>query len=110
MTFVNILLIILFMPITINDVERIASLAKLKLNENDKKRLLIDLNDVLGYMEIITEVDTRGVDAFSYSDDSGTALRDDTLTPGVKSESALKNAPASKDSLISVPRVINPRK
>jgi len=49
------------MILTEKDIDKIAELAHLKPAPDEKKRLLIDLNNILKYMEIIKEVDIDSI-------------------------------------------------
>lgn len=92
-----------------SDIDKIAVLAKLKPTEDEKKRLLHDLNRVLEYMEIINELDTDNVAEMSHPDKSPTPLRQDVVKPSLDHDLVVKNAPMVKDGLIAVPKVIKDR-
>lgn len=94
------------MSISVNDIEKIASLAKLRLKEGDKQRLFVDLNKILDYMEIIDELDTGEVPEMSHPSEGKTLLRDDKVQAGLDREKALKNTHHVRDGLIGVPKVV----
>ena len=98
------------MAINEKDLEKIASLAKLKLQPEDKPRLLRDLNKILDYMEIINDIDLNEMSPESRPQNEGTILRDDKVRESVDRDDALRNASVKKDNLIGVPKVIKPSK
>ncbi len=55
------------MPVTIQDVEHVAKLAKLAFNETEKEKLTHEMNEILGYMEKLNALDTSGSSRFHMS-------------------------------------------
>ena len=62
------------------DINRLATLAKLQLTEDEKAMLERQLPDILEYISKLQEVDTSGVDARAYLTDAVNVLRDDIIT------------------------------
>jgi aspartyl-tRNA(Asn)/glutamyl-tRNA(Gln) amidotransferase subunit C len=93
--------------LTRRDVERIATLARLELSEDEKDQFVRQLTEVLDYAEQIQAIDTSGVPPTSQVLSTETADRDDTLTPGLTNAEALSNAPdpSLQTGLFRVPRV-----
>lgn len=100
------------MKITQNDVDYVAALANLQLSPAEGERMGRDLNSILGYIDLLSEVDTSNVapmaqvESVSGNGTSADPLRDDQLRPCLTSELALKNAPQSDGSFFRVPKVI----
>ncbi|MFQ6618233.1 MAG: Asp-tRNA(Asn)/Glu-tRNA(Gln) amidotransferase subunit GatC [Fidelibacterota bacterium] len=94
------------MPITIRDVEKVASLAKLRLSEDEKKKYLKQLNDILSYVEKLNELDTSDIEPVSHVNEVMNVLREDKVTPSLPRNEALKNAPRRGDGFFKVPKVI----
>ena len=95
------------MKITLDEVRRIAHLAHLRFGDQEMERLRGQIDDILGYIEKLNELDTDGVEPAS----GGTAgpvppLRDDVLLPTLASDEALANAPESGRGHFKVPKVI----
>ena len=94
-------------PLTIADVERIATLAHLELTDEEKHVFTRQLADILAYAEQLQSIDTAGVVATAHVN-AHEAEREDDLKPSLPVEDALKNAPdsAPEAGLFRVPRVI----
>jgi len=90
------------------DVDRIATLARLALTPDERDRFTAQLSDVLGYVEQISRVDTTGVTATSHPLWAEAAWRDDRPEPSLPTTQALANAPdANREAgLFRVPKVI----
>jgi aspartyl-tRNA(Asn)/glutamyl-tRNA(Gln) amidotransferase subunit C len=97
------------MAISIQDVEHVAALARLSFSEEEKKRLALELNEILAYMEQLNSLDTEDVETLSHVIDPGNVFREDVLRPGLDRETALKNAPAKTEKFFKVPKVIGDR-
>ena len=91
-----------------NDVDRIATLARLALTPDERKRFAIQLSDVLQYVAQISTIDTTGVVATSHPLAAGDAWRDDEPRPSLPTAEALANAPDANQEagLFRVPKVI----
>jgi aspartyl-tRNA(Asn)/glutamyl-tRNA(Gln) amidotransferase subunit C len=94
--------------LTLADVERIATLARLELTEDEKARFVHQLSHVLEYAEQIQRIDTTGVPPTSQVLSRMPADRPDESRPGLSNEQALANAPdpSPHTGLFRVPRVI----
>ena len=94
--------------LTLADVERIATLARLELTEDEKQRFVHQLSHVLEYAEQIQQIDTTGVAPTSQVLSRMPADRPDEPRPGLSNEQALANAPdpSLQTGLFRVPRVI----
>src|SRR5687768_10689453 len=92
-----------------NDVDRIATLARLALTPEERDRFATQLSDVLQYVAQISTIDTTGVVATSHPLAAGDAWRDDQPHPSLPTADALANAPdANRDAgLFRVPKVIS---
>jgi aspartyl-tRNA(Asn)/glutamyl-tRNA(Gln) amidotransferase subunit C len=97
------------MAISIHDVEHVASLAKLSFTEEEKRKLVSELNEILTYMGQLNSLDTESVEPLSQVIELGNVFREDSLRPGLGREEALKNAPAKTEKFFRVPRVIGDR-
>jgi aspartyl-tRNA(Asn)/glutamyl-tRNA(Gln) amidotransferase subunit C len=98
------------MSLTLQDVSRIAHLARLDLSGAEQALMLEQLNGFFGIVEQMSAVDTRGVAPLSTPLSAVQAvplrLRDDVVTEGDAREANQKSAPAVEGGLFLVPKVI----
>jgi len=97
------------------DVAYVAELAHLELTEQERARMLKDLNAILGYVDRLNQLDTTSVAPMaqvlsgSGGEDLkrlGNAMRSDEPHPCMPREDALGNAPNSDGVFFKVPKVI----
>lgn len=90
------------------DVERVARLARLELNDEEKDLFARQLAGILAYAEQIQRVDTAGVEPTSHAAGRGGPLREDEARPSLPREVSLAAAPEADVAagLFKVPRVI----
>ena len=94
------------MGISVDEVRRVATLAKLELDTAETTRFAAQLSSILDYIERLRRVDAAGVDPATASAMGETGLRPDAATEGLASAAALANAPEAAAGHFSVPRVI----
>jgi aspartyl-tRNA(Asn)/glutamyl-tRNA(Gln) amidotransferase subunit C len=95
------------MRITDTDVAYVAGLANLDLTDQERKRMLRDLNSILEYIDRLNELDTANVPPMAQTLlPTVEAMREDELRPCLQREDALKNAPDSDGEFFRVPKVI----
>ena len=94
------------MAVTKKDVEYIANLARLKLDENEEERLVKDMNQILEYIDLLNEVDTHEIQPLEHVTELATRFRNDVALTPIDHESALKNAPDADSDYFRVPKVI----
>jgi aspartyl-tRNA(Asn)/glutamyl-tRNA(Gln) amidotransferase subunit C len=94
------------MSVTIQDVDKIAQLAKLAFTEEEKKRFVDQFNQILAYVEKLNELDTDDVAPTYHVLDLKNVMREDVVEPWLTQEEALANAPKQKNGYFSVPKVI----
>ena len=92
-------------------VKRIASLARLAITDEDAARMAPELGNILGWIEMLEEVDTTGIEPMTAVIPNTLRLRDDVvnadpLTGGGIREQVLANAPAAEHGFFAVPKVI----
>lgn len=87
-------------------IEYVGILAKLDLNEEEKKQAAADMEKMLDYIDKLSELDTEGVEPMSHVFGRTNVFREDVVTNGDDRESILKNAPEEKDSMFVVPRTV----
>lgn len=94
------------MQITLEEVERIASLAKLSFSAAEKEQFCGEFNQMLAYVAKLEELDLAGIPPTAQPLHSGAPLRPDSVAPSLPRTAALDNAPAAHDGFFSVPKVI----
>jgi aspartyl-tRNA(Asn)/glutamyl-tRNA(Gln) amidotransferase subunit C len=92
------------MKIDRDEAKRIADLAHLEFDEEGLARMAAEMTAILTYIDQLREVDVDGVQL--EASDAATPLRDDVSREGVAIESVERNAPAWRDGLFEVPKVI----
>lgn len=91
---------------SIEEVERIARLAKLEFNAEERERFVQQFNQILSFMEKINELDLSNVTPTTHIVADENILRADIVRPSLTQEQVLQNAPVKKRGLFSVPKVI----
>ncbi|MBD9502975.1 Asp-tRNA(Asn)/Glu-tRNA(Gln) amidotransferase subunit GatC [Pseudomonas sp. BGr12] len=89
-----------------SDVEKIAHLARLGLEEADISRTTDTLNNILGLIDAMQAVDTHGVEPLAHPLEATQRLRADAVTEENRREAYQAIAPAVEDGLYLVPKVI----
>jgi len=88
------------------DIDHLATLARLALTPEEKTRFTAQLGDILGYIEQLKTVNVEGVEPTAHATPIFNVLQADEPRPGLSVEDALRNAPAQRDHMIVVPRVV----
>ncbi len=94
------------MILTLEEVEHIAELARLKLTEAEKELYREQLSAILDYFAQLRELDTTGIPPTSSVLPPRTVLREDEPRPGLSLEKVLQNAPQSENAQFRVPLVL----
>jgi len=94
------------MKLTLDEVEHIAELARLRLSEDEKARYREQLSEILDYAARLQAVDTSGISPTSSVLPARSVLRKDEPRPGLSLEEVLRNAPETEKSQFRVPPVL----
>ncbi|HEY7349212.1 MAG TPA: Asp-tRNA(Asn)/Glu-tRNA(Gln) amidotransferase subunit GatC [Ktedonobacterales bacterium] len=94
------------MAITREDVENVALLARLGLNEEEKERLMSQLGVILENMAILNEVDVSQVPASAYILPVRNVMAPDQPRPSDQPRQLLANAPEAEENFLRVPAVL----
>jgi aspartyl-tRNA(Asn)/glutamyl-tRNA(Gln) amidotransferase subunit C len=98
------------MPLTLEDVNRIAVLARLELSGAERSAMLSQLNGFFGIVEQMSAVDTSGVEPLytplSAVQAVALRLRDDVVTETDQRALNQASAPQVEDGLFLVPKVV----
>ena len=92
--------------VDIPTVNKIARLSRLNIPEASKKNLTNDLNNILGFVAQLDEVNTSDVKPLASVTGHKLPLRSDEVTDGSIEDLVLKNAPESSSGFFVVPKVI----
>lgn len=95
------------MSVDLNTVDRLAELARLEFNEDEREEIQGDLNRILKLIDKLSEVNTDGVEPLIYMTDEVARLREDVQKQVITQEEALKNAPDKDSDYIRVPKVLD---
>jgi aspartyl-tRNA(Asn)/glutamyl-tRNA(Gln) amidotransferase subunit C len=95
------------MSLSLEEVEHIATLARLRLTNSEKERFRQQLSAVLDYMAKLKEVDTTQIEPTATVLPLRTVLRPDDVTPSLTTEELLANAPAAEAGMFRVPPVLD---
>lgn len=95
------------MSVSVNDVRYIASLARLRFEPEEEERLAREMNTILGYMEKLTELDTRAVPPMSHVLDLHNVFRADHVEKRIDRDQALACGPDTDEAYFRVPKVID---
>ena len=106
------------MKVTEKDVAYVADLANLELTEQERQRMLKDLNSILDYIDRLNELDTSDVQPMAQisgklvqsdgnqAEGISAAWREDVPLPSLRHNEAMSNAPETDGDFFKVPRVI----
>ena len=87
-------------------VRKIASLARIAMDDAEIAALVPELNNILGWVEQLGEVDCSGVEPMTAVIPNTLRLREDIVTDGGVRDKVLANAPAPEHGFFGVPKVI----
>jgi aspartyl-tRNA(Asn)/glutamyl-tRNA(Gln) amidotransferase subunit C len=94
------------MSVNTEQVRHIAKLARIAMSDAEIEALVPELNNILGWVEQLGEVNTDGVEPLTAVIDQKLRLRDDVVTDGNIRDAVLANAPAAEHGFFAVPKVI----
>ncbi|HEU4957350.1 MAG TPA: Asp-tRNA(Asn)/Glu-tRNA(Gln) amidotransferase subunit GatC [Sphingomicrobium sp.] len=94
------------MSVNADQVRHVARLARLALGDDEIDRMVPELNNILGWVEQLGEVDTDGVEPLTAVIENRLRLRDDVVSDGDCRDDILKNAPDAQHGFFAVPKVI----
>jgi len=94
------------MKISKEQVQYVARLARLELDQDQLESFSRQLATILDYMETLSQVDTSGVEPTAHVIALTNAFRQDQVDPHLERSRALANAPASEEGSFVVPKVI----
>jgi aspartyl-tRNA(Asn)/glutamyl-tRNA(Gln) amidotransferase subunit C len=94
------------MSVSPEQVRHIAKLARIAMSDDELERLLPELNNILGWVEQLGEVNTAGIEPLTAVIDQKLRLREDVVNDGNIRDEVLANAPDAQHGFFAVPKVI----
>jgi aspartyl-tRNA(Asn)/glutamyl-tRNA(Gln) amidotransferase subunit C len=94
------------MSLSREDVRKIAFLARIRIADEELDTLAGELNNIIGWVEQLGEVDTSGVAPMTSVAEMTLTRRADAVTDGNVTEKVLANAPDRQGDFYAVPKVV----
>ena len=95
------------MSLSLADVKKVATLARLELSADDLTKMADQLNKILGYVDQLNEVDTEGLEPLAHPLPLSNVFREDVPVPSLPVDAALQNAPNRLADFFGVPAVFD---
>ena len=95
------------MSMTVEQVKKVAALARLELPDADLAKMADQLNAILGYVDQLAGVNTDGVEPMAHPLPVQNVFRDDVPVPSLPVDAALQNAPTRLADFFGVPAVFD---
>jgi aspartyl-tRNA(Asn)/glutamyl-tRNA(Gln) amidotransferase subunit C len=87
-------------------IRRIATLARIRVGDDQLEPLAHELNGILGWIEQLNEVNVDGVEPLTGGAQMALKMRDDVVTDGGYPDKILSNAPDRQGAFFAVPKVV----
>jgi aspartyl-tRNA(Asn)/glutamyl-tRNA(Gln) amidotransferase subunit C len=94
------------MAISREDVDHVAYLARLGLGEDERERLRAELDQILGYMQVLQQLDTSAIPPTAQVIPLHNVMRPDDPRPSLPPDKVFANAPAREDDYFRVAPVL----
>ena len=88
------------------DVKDVAHLARVRLTPEEEQKLGPQLDQILNYIEKLSEADVSGVEPTAHAFPLVNVTRADETRPSLPHDEAMKNAPAKANGLFMVPKIV----
>ena len=93
--------------ITDETIEYVSVLAKLELSPKERRQAKKDIEEMLGYIGRMRELDTENIQPLFHILPNENVFREDAVTNGDGNREALLNAPEVRDNMFVVPRTVD---
>lgn len=97
------------MKITRDDIIHVADLARLEMDEESIQKFTFQIDEILRYIEILSNLNTEGVPPTSHAIVLTNAFRDDEIKQDIDRDVLLENAPEKENGNFMVPKVVGPK-
>jgi aspartyl-tRNA(Asn)/glutamyl-tRNA(Gln) amidotransferase subunit C len=95
------------MKITEEIVDHIAHLARLEFEGAKKQAIMQDMENIISFMDKLSEVPTDNVEPLIFMNDEYNKLREDVAVVTITQDEALKNAPKKDSDYFRIPKVLD---
>ncbi|MGI6460538.1 MAG: Asp-tRNA(Asn)/Glu-tRNA(Gln) amidotransferase subunit GatC [Candidatus Hydrogenedentales bacterium] len=92
--------------ITPEDVEEVARLAQLTLDDDATRRLAEEMGAILSYLDKLNDLNTDQVEPMLHVPDRVNVYREDEVQPSLTREEAFQNAPQTDSEYFLVPKIL----
>jgi aspartyl-tRNA(Asn)/glutamyl-tRNA(Gln) amidotransferase subunit C len=94
------------MPLSREEVDHVALLARLDLTDEEREQFTTQLNSILEHFQALTQLDTSGIEPTSHVIPLSNVMRDDQVRPSLSPEDVMANAPDRAAETFRVPRIV----
>lgn len=94
------------MEVTEQLVDKLANLAQLQFEQEEKNEIKKDLQSMIAFVEKLQELNTTGIEPLQHMGNNTNVLREDVLKGTISREEALQNAPIKDEQFFKVPKMI----
>lgn len=94
------------MKISAEEIKKIALLSRLEVRDDQLEAVGKQLNDILSYMDLLSQVDVTDVPPTAHAVALSNVMREDVPHQSLPNEKALLNAPEAENGYFKVPKVI----
>ena len=94
------------MSIDNSTVKKVAKLARIEINEEDETTLITELNNILGWVDELKQVDTDNVEPMLSVFNESMQMREDKAESNFDNSQILDNSPESNSGFFVVPKVV----
>jgi aspartyl-tRNA(Asn)/glutamyl-tRNA(Gln) amidotransferase subunit C len=88
------------------NIDYVANLARLALTDEEKARFARQLGDILHYVDKLKQVDVTGIEPMAHAAPVFNVWQEDKARAGLTVDQALQNAPAQRQNMVVVPKVV----
>jgi aspartyl-tRNA(Asn)/glutamyl-tRNA(Gln) amidotransferase subunit C len=89
-----------------DDVKKVARLAALDVDDSELPKMVDQLNSIIGYVDVLSEIPTRGVVPTYHVHGVVNVFRDDVIAPSFEEACLAENAPDFSIGFFRVPQII----
>ena len=94
------------MKITDKDIDYVARLSRVYIDDDAKARLASDMEAIIGFADKLSQLDTDGVEPEAHAISVSNVFRKDEIVPSYSRDELLKNAPEKDAGCFSVPKIV----
>ena len=88
-------------------IDKLADLAKLNFEGEEKEKIKADLQKIVGFIDKLGELDTENIEPLIFMSDAVNVLREDVVHQSITHEEALLNAPKKDSDYFRVPKFLD---